>query len=200
MADFDFGQADEEELQYKSFWERLRESFSKFNNCLRHVIWSNAYSLIAPKRISRGPILFLGTEQIISDILFIIVVAHLHCDRLCPRKCTSSSHFQATISRAGGQILWVKEVVCPAGWFSLCPLSVILFVVPLLVTIVSFESSVATIHPYNHQAQRSTPWPCRDWLRKHYITIKEWTGLLSGSLIFVPYMYQMYFIFSFQVV
>ena len=40
---------------------------------------------------------------------------------------------------------------------------------------------------YNHQAQRSAPWPCRDWLRKHYITIKEWTGLLSGSLIFVPY-------------
>ena len=78
MADFDFGQADEEELQYKSFWERLRESFSKFNNCLRHVIWSNACSLMAPKRISRGPILFLGTEQIISDILFIIVVAHLH--------------------------------------------------------------------------------------------------------------------------
>ena len=30
MADFDFGQADEEELQYKSFWERLRESFSEF--------------------------------------------------------------------------------------------------------------------------------------------------------------------------
>jgi len=28
VADFDFGQADEEELQYKSFWERLRESFS----------------------------------------------------------------------------------------------------------------------------------------------------------------------------
>lgn len=27
VADFDFGQADEEELQYKSFWERLRESF-----------------------------------------------------------------------------------------------------------------------------------------------------------------------------
>ena len=78
--------------------------------------------------------------------------------------------------------------MCPAGWFSLCPLSVILFVVPLLVTIVSFDSWVATIHPlYNHQAQRSAPWPCRDWLRKHYITIKEWTGLLSGSLIFVPY-------------
>ena len=30
VADFDFGQADEEELQYKSFWERLRESFSEF--------------------------------------------------------------------------------------------------------------------------------------------------------------------------
>ena len=29
VADFDFGQADEEELQYKSFWERLRESFGK---------------------------------------------------------------------------------------------------------------------------------------------------------------------------
>merc|ERR1712080_237178 len=28
VADFDFSQADEEELQYKSFWERLRESFS----------------------------------------------------------------------------------------------------------------------------------------------------------------------------
>ena len=27
VADFDFGQADEEELQYKTFWERLRESF-----------------------------------------------------------------------------------------------------------------------------------------------------------------------------
>jgi len=27
VADFDFGQADDEELQYKSFWERLRESF-----------------------------------------------------------------------------------------------------------------------------------------------------------------------------
>lgn len=27
VADFDFGQADEEDLQYKSFWERLRESF-----------------------------------------------------------------------------------------------------------------------------------------------------------------------------
>ena len=31
VADFDFGQADEEELQYKSFWERLRESFG--NKC-----------------------------------------------------------------------------------------------------------------------------------------------------------------------
>ena len=29
VADFDFGQADEEELQYKSFWERLRESFGE---------------------------------------------------------------------------------------------------------------------------------------------------------------------------
>ena len=38
MADFDFGQADEEELQYKSFWERLRESFSEFINCLHHVM------------------------------------------------------------------------------------------------------------------------------------------------------------------
>ena len=27
VADFEFGQADEEELQYESFWERLRESF-----------------------------------------------------------------------------------------------------------------------------------------------------------------------------
>jgi len=27
VADFDFGQAEEEELQYKTFWERLRESF-----------------------------------------------------------------------------------------------------------------------------------------------------------------------------
>jgi len=27
VADFDFGQTDEEELQYKSFWDRLRESF-----------------------------------------------------------------------------------------------------------------------------------------------------------------------------
>jgi len=33
VADFDFGQADEEELQYKSFWERLRESFgAQFTN------------------------------------------------------------------------------------------------------------------------------------------------------------------------
>jgi len=30
VADFDFGQADEEELQYKSFWERLRESFGAY--------------------------------------------------------------------------------------------------------------------------------------------------------------------------
>ena len=30
VADFDFGQTDEEELQYKSFWDRLRESFGSF--------------------------------------------------------------------------------------------------------------------------------------------------------------------------
>ena len=30
MADFDFNTAEEEELQYKTFWERLRDSFGKF--------------------------------------------------------------------------------------------------------------------------------------------------------------------------
>ena len=37
VADFDFGQTDEEELQYKSFWERLRESFGEFNPIL--IVW-----------------------------------------------------------------------------------------------------------------------------------------------------------------
>ena len=34
MADFDFNTAEEEELQYKTFWERLRESFGKLSFCL----------------------------------------------------------------------------------------------------------------------------------------------------------------------
>ena len=38
VADFDFGQADEEELQYKSFWERLRESFGKYNFSSRIIL------------------------------------------------------------------------------------------------------------------------------------------------------------------
>ena len=38
VADFDFGQADEEELQYKSFWERLRESFGKSNFSSRIIL------------------------------------------------------------------------------------------------------------------------------------------------------------------
>ena len=44
VADFDFGQADEEELQYKSFWERLRESFSEF--IVTVCIMSNAIVIV----------------------------------------------------------------------------------------------------------------------------------------------------------
>ena len=30
VADFDFNNSEDDELQYKTFWERLRESFGNF--------------------------------------------------------------------------------------------------------------------------------------------------------------------------
>jgi hypothetical protein len=35
VADFDFNNSEEDELQYKTFWERLRESFGKSENLCR---------------------------------------------------------------------------------------------------------------------------------------------------------------------
>ena len=51
VADFDFGQADEEELQYKSFWERLRESFG--NKCDSRKKVSNKF-LISGAQFTQG--------------------------------------------------------------------------------------------------------------------------------------------------
>ena len=48
MADFDFNAAEEEELQYKTFWERLRESFGRhLSNLLNiHKIHSKVQRLL----------------------------------------------------------------------------------------------------------------------------------------------------------
>jgi hypothetical protein len=53
VADFDFNAAEEEELQYKTFWERLRESFGTHlsNHLNIHKIHSKVCTEVTNLRI-----------------------------------------------------------------------------------------------------------------------------------------------------